>query len=154
MANVASILKEEITRLARKEIRTETESLKKSSTQYRSEIAALKKRATALEKQVASLVKSANKAAGINTTNAKTETDPGNGKKTRFVAKGFKSLRQRLGLTAGEIGRLLGVPAQTVYNWEADNAKPREQQLVLIARLRGMGKRDVAKILAGISQAE
>ncbi len=154
MANVASILKEEITRLARKEIRAEIENLKKASAQYRSEIAALKKRSTALEKQVASLVKTVSKAAGINPPHAKTETDSSNGKKTRFVASGFKSLRQRLGLTAGEIGRLLGVPAQTVYNWESENSKPREQQLTMIAKLRLMGKRDVAKVLAGIGQAE
>ena len=37
-------------RLARKELRSETESLKKASALYRSEIATLKRRATALEK--------------------------------------------------------------------------------------------------------
>jgi len=44
MANIESVLKEEITRLARKEIRKETEGLKKASAQYRTEIAALKRR--------------------------------------------------------------------------------------------------------------
>ena len=43
MSNIASVLKEEITRLSRKEIRTETEVLKKASSQYRAEISALKK---------------------------------------------------------------------------------------------------------------
>jgi hypothetical protein len=37
--NIASVLKEEIARVARKEVRSETENLKKASAQYRSEIA-------------------------------------------------------------------------------------------------------------------
>ncbi|MDZ4073711.1 MAG: hypothetical protein U1E04_03055 [Hylemonella sp.] len=44
MANFASLLKTEISRIARKEIRAETEILKKASAQYRSDIAALKRR--------------------------------------------------------------------------------------------------------------
>ena len=42
MANIAAVLKEEISRLSRKETRGETASLKKASAQYRAEIAALK----------------------------------------------------------------------------------------------------------------
>ena len=52
MSNIASVLKEEISRIARKEIRRETASLKKSSTMYRSEIAALKRRVHELERQL------------------------------------------------------------------------------------------------------
>ena len=52
MSNVASVLKEEISRISRKEIRRETSSLKKSSTTHRSEIAALKRRVLELERQL------------------------------------------------------------------------------------------------------
>lgn len=52
MSNVASVLKEEISRVARKEIRRETSSLKKASTTHRSEIAALKRRVFELERQL------------------------------------------------------------------------------------------------------
>jgi hypothetical protein len=51
MSNVATALKEEIARAARKEIRRETMSLKKASTAYRLEIAALKRRALEAERQ-------------------------------------------------------------------------------------------------------
>lgn len=57
MANLTSVLKEEITRLARKEIKSETEALKKTASQYRSEIVDLKRRAVALEKQLTKLGK-------------------------------------------------------------------------------------------------
>src|SRR4051812_6605633 len=52
MSNVASVLKEEISRISRREIRRETSSLKKSSTTYRSDIAALKRRVLELERQL------------------------------------------------------------------------------------------------------
>ena len=52
MSKVASALREEISRISRKEIRRETTSLKKSSTTHRSEIAALKRRVQELERQL------------------------------------------------------------------------------------------------------
>ena len=48
MPNIASVLKDEILRLARKEVRRELEGLKKASAQYRSDIAALKRQVIAL----------------------------------------------------------------------------------------------------------
>jgi len=145
MANIASVLKEEITRLARKELRSETESLKKASALYRSEIAALKRRTLSLEQQLARLEKSASK-------NTVAQVNPEETTKARFTAKGFKTLRQRLGLTAEAIGTLLGVSAQTIYNWEAGNTSPREQQMVRIVMLRGMGKREVDAILNKLAE--
>jgi DNA-binding XRE family transcriptional regulator len=140
MANIATVLKDEITRLARKEIRSEIEGIKKISTQHRSEIAALKRRIATLEQQVLRFDKFATK-------NAEVKASPEVGSKVRFIAKGFITLRKRLGLTAETIGHLLGVSAQTIYSWESEKSRPREQQLVRIAVLRGMGKREVDTIL-------
>lgn len=140
MANIASVLKEEITRLARKELRSETENLKKASAQYRSEIAALKRRTASLEQQLSRLEKSVSKSTVVQGNHEKTT-------KARFTANGFKTLRQRLGLTAEAIGTLLGISAQTIYSWEAGNTRPREQQMVRIVMLRGMGKREVDAIM-------
>jgi len=144
LANIASVLKEEITRLARKELRSETESLKKASAQYRSEIAALKRRTLSLEQQLSRLEKTASK-------NTVAQVNPEETTKARFTVKGFKTLRQRLGLTAEAIGTLLGVSAQTIYNWEAGNTSPREQQMVRIVMLRRMGKRDVDAIMQNLA---
>ena len=57
MPNIASVLKEEIARLVRRQFRGETENLKKASSRYRSDIAALKRRIEALEKQISRLEK-------------------------------------------------------------------------------------------------
>ncbi|MDP2759178.1 MAG: helix-turn-helix transcriptional regulator [Sideroxyarcus sp.] len=140
MANIASVLKEEISRLSRKEARSETDKLKKASAQYRTEIAALKRRVTALEQLVSRLGKSVARSPAVK-VDAEVES------KVRFTAKGFRSLRQRLGLTAEAMGGILGVSAQTIYGWEAENSSPRKQYLGRIAALRGMGKKEVAAIL-------
>lgn len=144
MANIASMLKEEITRLARKEIRAETESLKKASTQYRSDIAALKRRVIDLERQAAATAKKTAKGA-LAPVAADTNT------KIRYSAKSLVSQRRRLGLSAAELGSLLDVSVQTIYNWEAGTTRPREQQVAMIAALRRVGKREVAAKLAGLA---
>jgi hypothetical protein len=50
MPNIANVLDGEISRVARKEVRADTEALKKQSSQHRSHIAALKRRVAAVEK--------------------------------------------------------------------------------------------------------
>lgn len=60
------------------------------------------------------------------------------------------ALRKKLGISAAEMGKLLGVSAQSVYHWETGKTKPRASQLQAIAAVRKMGKRAVAaKLEAG-----
>lgn len=140
MPNIASVLKEEITRLARKELRNETEKLKKASTAYRSEIAALKRRVDALEKQLVQVRKK-----------TAVKEVPSDVVKVRFSAKGLATKRQRLGLSAADLGAILGVSGQTIYHWEAGKAKPRQQQMAAIAALRKMGRREAQAQLANLN---
>jgi DNA-binding transcriptional regulator YiaG len=69
----------------------------------------------------------------------------------RFVAKGLRSQRNRLGLSAAEFGKLVGVSAQSVYNWERKLATPRPGQLTSLAALRGIGKREAHARLEQLS---
>lgn len=141
MSTFANQLKAEISRLAKKEVRAEVQSLKKASTSYRSEIAALKRRVATLE----ALVKRQGKAAPKVTPEAGTEEE---GTSLRFRMAGFANLRKKLGVSAAEMGKLLGVSAQSVYHWETGKSKPRKSQLQAIALARNMGKKDVAAKLA------
>jgi DNA-binding transcriptional regulator YiaG len=137
LPNIASVLKEEIARVARKEVRIETEALKKASAQYRTDIAALKRRVTELEKQVARV--------GKKKPSAPVTTD--RAEPMRYSAKGLSAQRQRLGLSGPEMATLLGVSTQTIYNWEAGRSRPRQQQMVAIGAMREMGKKEaVAKL--------
>lgn len=140
MANFASFLKSEISRLARKEIRAETESLKKASAQYRSDIAALKRRMVEQDRLIAQLRKG---------KPANTAKDAEDSPSLRFRADGFANLRKKLGLSAADMGKLLGVSLQTVYHWEKGQSKPRSSQLQAISEVRKLGKRGAAARLNG-----
>lgn len=141
MSNLASQLKAEISRIARKEIRTETQALKKASTQYRADIAALKRRIAEQDRVIARLRK--NKPA------VETSETPEVSPQLRFRADGFANLRKKLGLSAAGMGKLLGVSLQTVYHWEKGQSKPRASQMQRIAEVRKLGKRGAAERLAG-----
>ena len=139
--NIAVALKTEISRVARKEVRVEVESLKKSSSQYRSDIAALKRRTADLERLVNKL--------GKGSTQRKAEEASGEtGAVVRFSAKGLATQRKRLGLSAAEMGTLLGCSGQSVYKWEQGTTRPRASQLLAIAALRKLGKKEAAAKLA------
>ncbi len=137
MPNIASVLKEEIARVARKEGRAETQQLKKSSAHFRSDIAALKRRIAALEQLVARL----GKAAGKKPATASPDELTGS---FRFSASGLLAQRKRLGLSAAEAGRLLGVSDQSVYKWENGKTRPRASQFSAIAELRSLSKKQAA----------
>ena len=57
MPNIATVLKEEILRLARKEVRKQTQTLKKTSAQYRKDIAEMKRRLADLQHKIGPLQK-------------------------------------------------------------------------------------------------
>ncbi len=69
----------------------------------------------------------------------------------RFVSKGLKTLRARLGLSAADFGRLVGASGQSIYNWEAGKAVPRASQQTALAAIRGLGKREAAKRLDALT---
>jgi DNA-binding transcriptional regulator YiaG len=143
MSNIATLLKTEISRLARKEVRAETEGLKKSVTTYRAEIAALKRRAQVLELELRRLSKDHAKAVPI-------EVQAQPAQKLRFTAKGLASQRRRLGLSASDVGLLVGASGQSIYNWEEGKAHPRARHLPAIAALRTMGKKEASARLASL----
>lgn len=135
MPNIGLVLKQEISRLARREINGQVRTTKKASVQYRHDIAALKRQVAALQSALGSLQRRPFRESPSATN--------GSGKSNvRFVAKGLRAQRKRLALSAAEYGRLVGVSAQSVYNWEQEHAKPRAGQLAAIAALRSLGKRD------------
>lgn len=140
MPNLATLLKSEISRIARKEVRAETQAFKKASAQYRSDIAALKRRIAGLESTLKKLDKTSPR-------KRKTAEEPAQ-LPLRFRVDGFATLRKKLGLSAADMARLLGVSAQSVYHWESGKSKPRAGQLAAIAQVRKLGKREAAARLA------
>ena len=147
MSSFANQLKTEIARIARKAVRAEIGALKKANAQYRSDIAALKRRLGELERAQSRLAKGQGERAARRPASSEAEADaPAQG--LRFRVAGFANLRKKLGLSAAEMGQLIGVSAQSVYHWETGKSRPRAAQLAAIAAVRGLGKREVAARLA------
>ena len=143
MQNLATTLKAEISRVARKELKGELESLRKVASLQRSEIAALKRRTAELERRTRQLSKPAKVAMSQS-------GDEEGRSRLRFQAKGFASLRKKLGLSAQDMARLLGVSALSVYKWESSKATPRSSHLPAIAAVRKLGKKEAMERLASL----
>ena len=140
MPNIGAVLKQEISRLSKKESRGQIDSTRKATTQHRRDIALLKRQVAQLERQVKLLARKtldASKSAPSDTPS----------KRVRFVAKGLRTQRARLGLSATQFGHLVGVSGQSIYNWERESAYPRGEQLLKLAAIRGIGKREARQRL-------
>jgi len=137
MPNFSSVLKAEITRLARRETKIAVEPLRKSNASLRREMAELKRQFASTRRELKASTKPVRKVSG----DSNQETT------RRFSAGGLKSLRMRLGLSAADMGQLIGASGQSVYNWEAGKAVPRATHRMALASLRGIGKRDAMKRL-------
>lgn len=143
MPNIASVLKSEISRVARKEVRGEILGLKKAVGAHRAEIAALKRRTQALEQELRRLSNASARAAPVAANEVSSRT-------LRFSAKGLASQRQRLALSAHDCGLLVGASGQSIYKWEDGRAHPRAKHLPAIAALRTLGKKEAAARLASL----
>ena len=196
MANFANALKEEISRIARREIRQQTAGATKSVAQCQREIAALKRQVQELQLKLSS---ARAQAAPKPTASKKAESKPAASKKaaskpaesskaasskaasseaasseaapkgkstkaasaapakksirTRFSAKGLKATRERLGLSADNFGKLVGVSGLSIYNWEQGKARPRESSVEALLKIKGLGKREAAKRLQALESS-
>jgi len=150
MANLTSLLREEITRLAKRQINAEIGPLKKRWAQQRRAIAALKEECNTLRKEVSQLSKRTVPSAAA----PGAEAGSGTGPRRRFRADGLRAFRTRLGLSVRELALLLGVSEQTIYNWETASTRPQPSMLDTIAELRGLGKRELAARLLKLQEAK
>ncbi|MGE3752767.1 MAG: helix-turn-helix domain-containing protein [Planctomycetota bacterium] len=140
MPNIATALKSEITRLARKEIRQQVGPLRKIVTEQRRTIAELRRQVANLQRNQGFLTKQEGKRLA---EPPRAEAAKG----VRFSPKWLAADRKRLGLSAKDYGRLVGVSALTIYNWEAGKSKPQAKKLAAWASVRGLGKREAMKRL-------
>jgi DNA-binding transcriptional regulator YiaG len=141
MANLADALKEEIRRLARKEIKAETGATKQAVAQYRRDIAKLKRQVGGLEKKITFLEDRERKRLEEPQMNQEELEN------IRFSARSVKAQRNRLGLSAADYAKLVGVSSLTIYNWESGKSRPRKEQLAALVAVRGIGKREALKRL-------
>jgi DNA-binding transcriptional regulator YiaG len=141
MPNVTATLKSEIVKLARKELGSQVREMKTLSAHNRRDIAALKRMVTKLQQQV-------ERGSGIVAAKATAYSDREAATRVRFTANGLCSERKRLGLSADDYAKLVGVSAQSIYNWEGEVTRPRKSHVRKIAAVRGIGKMEARARLA------
>ena len=140
MPNLASVIKEEIRRLAKKEARAQIRSLKTASTQHRKDIAALKRRVNEQEGTIARLQKQA-------ATGKAAAASIENGPSVRFSPGWVANHREKLGLSAADYAALVGVSPITIYSWEKGRSRPKQKQLQAWGAVKKLGKREAWKKL-------
>jgi DNA-binding transcriptional regulator YiaG len=141
MPNVATVLREEIRRLAKKEVKAQMAKLQKASIQYRRDITELKRMLKQQEEELSLFRKQVRQRS--EPASAEEELE-----KVRFSVRSVKAQRRRLGLSAADYGKLVGVSGLTVYNWEHKKTCPREAQLAALVTARQIGKRAALQKLA------
>lgn len=155
MPNLASILKDEIARLARKEIRAQVGKTQKQVAEQRREIAELKRvnaelnrRLNFLEKQEKQrLEQPAEPKVIIQKADGTTEAET----TTRFSPKWLSKHREKLGLSAADYAKLVGCAPLSIYKWEKGESAPRAKQREALAAIRGIGKREALRRIELIS---
>lgn len=144
MPNLASVLNEQIRRLAKREVTAQTRVTRRLTAQYRRDIAALKRQVAALHKAVAFLERQQRRRVA---ERPEPTTANGTAEGLRFRRDGLRSHRATLGLSAHDYARLVGAGELAVYNWERGAARPRPDMLARLAAVRGLGKREAVKRL-------
>ena len=145
MPNIAGVLKEEIRRLAKKEIKAQVGKTQKAAARYRRDIATLKRVLGQQEREIKPLKRQGQQQTG------RTQPPEDELEGVRFSARSVKAQRSRLGLSAADYGKLVGVSGLTIYNWEHGTSRPRKAQLAALVAVRGMGKREALLKLAELT---
>jgi hypothetical protein len=139
MPNVASVLKSEIARIAKKELRAEIASLKKSQTSFRSDIAALKRANQRLEQAIRTLGKRPEGAERACDDSSVADEDPfqpevarGAAPTPRLICRGLRQADRRIGAVGLQLGGGQGsataVPSRTdrgaSHAWAQERPRP------------------------------
>lgn len=146
MPNIASVLKSEISRVARREVRLEMQGLKKAVSSYRAEIAALKRRAQSLEQALRQLSKISRAAKPIAAAEIQSPRRASARKALPRSANDWDS--------ANDCGLPLGVSGQSIYKWEDGTSRPRARHLPALVALRSLGRKAAAAHLAALRDAQ
>ena len=168
MASLANVLKEEVGTLARRELRRQTADVDKSMARCERDIAALKREVEALKRELSSLRSpqpaptvarkkkggpaSPQGQAASKGSAASASAEPS--RRGQFSGEALKAHRERVGLSADNYGKLLGVSGLSIYNWEQGKARPRKSSADAWAAIRRIGKREAAQRLAALETPE
>ena len=148
MSNVAKVLKEEIARISKREAKSATQAIGKSTTWLRKTVADLKKRLSLLEKESRRLTAVMKK----QQLESPQKPDTEEGKKARFSSRGIRALRKKLRLSQADFGKLVGTTPGAVHLWERKEGalSLRDKTKAAILCVRRLRAREAKEKLAGL----
>jgi DNA-binding transcriptional regulator YiaG len=141
MGKLEGMIKSEIVRLAKREIRKIARPLSRDVRSMRSTVSQLRKTVLALQRLTARQESESRKEKVL------LEAAPEEVKKSRFSPRLIHTLRKRLGITQKEMATLTGVTVGAIYQWEQGMFEPRGQKKGMLVALRRLGRREVRKLL-------
>ena len=136
MPTLATLLKEEISKIVRREVQDQVRELKKTVARLEKMSPPAKAKAKAPAKPAA---KPAAKTSKVSTGDKR--------KQLRISPNTIKKHRKRLKLSQADLGKLLNVSTNTVLRWEAGTSKPRSKHLPGLGQLRSISMRELKKQL-------
>ena len=150
MPDVAGVLREEVQRLAKKQVKAGLAPLKRDTVRLKKQVAELRHELATLTRTSRELL------ARVTAVVAKKETEAATERAAtlRPTSKSLVRLRHRLALTQVEFGRLMGVSGQAVLNWErkGSRVRMRSANLAALAGIQKMGKRESRRRLEEMGQ--
>jgi DNA-binding transcriptional regulator YiaG len=147
MSKLAATLREEITRLGRKEANRATIRLKARVAALEKLGRAQRKAMEALGRQLQAVQSRAERAPSQVSTPAAADG-------ARLSPGLIRSLRKRLKVSQTDFARLTGVTHVAVYLWESGRTKPQAAKRQAILALRGLGMREVRRRLEKLDAAK
>ena len=140
MGKLEGIIKDEIIRLAKREmrmhfvrLRRDVRSLKIIASQLRKSVLILRTFVSLREKQMG--------------PQPVPEVTPEDMKKARFSPRLIKSLRKHLGVSQREMAKLAGVTVTAVFQWEKGKFEPKDEKKKILVGLRKLGRREARQLL-------
>jgi DNA-binding transcriptional regulator YiaG len=146
MPNLSQVIKAEIARISRREIKSAVTPIRVSTIALRKSAADMKNRIARLESEVKRL----SSLSATLQTNRKEPSSQTTDSKPRVTASGIRILRSKLGLSQESFGKLLGVSSQAVYIMEHKEGRLslRSGTMANLLTIREMGKREAHAKLA------
>ncbi len=143
MSKLGTIIKSEIMRLAKREVRKISVPLGRDVRFLKSTVTQLRKAVLTLQRITAHQQKELEKGKML------LEAAPEEVKVSRFSSRLIRSLRGHLGITQKELAILTSVTVGAVHQWESGQFKPSMKKKAVMVALRKLGRREVRKLLEG-----
>ena len=147
MSKIESVIKSEITRLAKHEVRSVFLPLRKEVWGMKLKLSNLIKNFTVLDRLAKEISKT-------KSTEAKLEASPEEVKASRLTPVRIAGLRKKLGISQKELGILVGASIGAVASWESGKFKPQGEKKAAMVALRRLKKREVRKMLTEMAAAK